>query len=227
MSLWNWPNRSILLTDIVAQTDRKDIMENFPGNSNKGKEIAKSKPEKKVEKVVTGEVVQKHKTIGERFRGIFLGGELKPVTKYIAAEVLLPALRNMIVDATSKGVERMIYGEVAARRGNMRSGPRVSYNNPIDRGARPRAYLPDQPVRRSRDVNNIILSSRAEAELVVERLNDIIEQFDVTSVADLHDLVGLPTTYVDNKWGWTNLHYVDVRQVREGYLIDLPPVEAI
>jgi len=91
--------------------------------------------------------------------------------------------------------------------------------------------LPDQPPlhspRRPHNVHEIILISREDAETVLERLVDIIDKYDVASVADLHDLVGLPTTYVDNKWGWTNLAQVDIRQIREGFLIDLPSAEQI
>jgi hypothetical protein len=45
------------LTDIVAYSEEKDIMDSFPANSNKSKETPKKKTEKNVEKVVTGEVV--------------------------------------------------------------------------------------------------------------------------------------------------------------------------
>ena len=58
-------------------------------------------------------------------------------------------------------------------------------------------------------------------------MNDIIDQFEVASVADLNDLVGFPTSYTDNKWGWIYLGDVQIRQVREGYLIDLPSPEPI
>jgi len=45
----------------------------------------------------------------------------------------------------------------------------------------------------------------------------------------LYDLVGLSSlsTHVDNKWGWAILQNVDIRQTREGYVIDLPLPEAI
>lgn len=198
----------------------------FPSNANKNKEPIK-KPEKIIEKVVTGEVKQHKSSMGERFKSIFLGGEFRSSLRYISAEVLLPALRNMIVDATSKGIERVIYGESAPRRRTERTGPRVSYNTPFDRPTRPQSQPVYTPRGRRQQISNIILSSRAEAELVVERLNDIIDKYDVASVADLHDLVGLPTSYVDNKWGWSSLSYVDIRQVREGYLLDLPEIEAI
>jgi hypothetical protein len=199
----------------------------FPSNANKEKDQPKKKPEKVVEKIVVGEVIQHKKTLNERFKEVFLGGEFKSSVRYIGAEVLLPALRNMVVDATTKGIERVIYGEAAPRRRQERPGPRVSYNSPFDRPVRPQQPPTYAPRGRRQQISNIILASRAEAELVVERLGDIINQFDVATVADLHDLVGLPTTYVDNKWGWTSLTYVDIRQVREGYLIDLPEIEPI
>lgn len=212
----------------------------FPSNSHKMPNDGSKKepPKKDIQKVVTGEVVQKPKSVGRKFKGIFFGGEFKTATRYIFSDVLLPAFKNMVVDATSKGVERMVYGDQGPRR---RYGygyepgrqPRVQYNQPVDRYRRP-GMLPDQPPLSNRPSNNrrhdagdIIIPSREEAETVLERLVDIIDKYDVASVADLHDLVGLPSTYVDNKWGWVNLNNVSVRQIREGYIIDLPPVEPI
>jgi len=92
--------------------------------------------------------------------------------------------------------------------------------------------LPDQPPRlpggtARHDIGDLVLVSREEAEMVVERLIDIMDKYDVATVADLYDLVGLPSTHIDNKWGWTAGGGIEVRQVRDGYVIDLPPVEAI
>lgn len=209
----------------------------FPSNSHnvtgENKQPKAEKPKKDVQKVVTGEVVKRQKSLGQRFKDLFVRGEFRSASSYIVAEVLVPALRNTIVDATTKGIERVVYGESAQRRRGYEPGrPRVSYNSPVDRYPRNRpAMLPDQPPHYSRgrrhQANEIILVSRDEAELVLERLTDIIDKYDVASIADLHDLVGLPSTYVDNKWGWNNLQYVEVRQVREGYLIDLPTAEPI
>lgn len=204
----------------------------FPPNSHKSKESDDIPEKPKVEKVVTGEVKQRNKPLGRRFKNVFFGGDFKSASRYIAADVLLPAFRNLIVDAATKGVERMIYGETSVHRGRRPEyRPRVSYHNPMrQQDPRARVYLPDQPPHpapRGRDNNEIVLISREEAELVVERLSDIVDTYDVASVADLYDLVGLPTTHVDNKWGWQNLAGVSVRQVREGFLIDLPPAEAI
>jgi hypothetical protein len=56
---------------------------------------------------------------------------------------------------------------------------------------------------------------------------DVINDYDVVSVADLNACLGRPSSYVDNNWGWTILKPVDIRQIREGFLLDLPPAEAI
>lgn len=208
----------------------------FPGNTDKSRE--EKKPEKQIEKVVTGEVVQKPKTIGRKFKDIFFGGDLRAATRYVAGDVLLPALRNLVVDMTSKGIERVVYGESNFRRRSSTDyRPRVSYNtsynnpiNPIYRDPRSsRPLLPDQPRlnRERKESVDLVLASKEEAERVVEQLIDIIDKYDVVSWADLCELVGWPSSHVDNKWGWTYLTNVDIRQTRDGYLIDLPPMEAI
>lgn len=202
--------------------------------SNAKKQKADRPPKEKIEAIVTGEVIQKPKSVGHKFKDIFFGGDFKLAVRYVSAEVLLPAFRNLIVDAVTKGAERMVFGESYRRTPEFRSF--TQYNNPLARRdmrdpRTARANLPDQPSRfnnnQRRDANDIILSSREEAELVVERLIDIIDKYDVASLADLHELLGIPTSHVDNKWGWTYLNNVEIRQVRSGYLIDLPTLEEI
>lgn len=203
----------------------------FPSNSNKKKK-EEEKADKVVEKVVTGDVIKKKRSVGRRFKDIFFSGDFTGVTRYVASDVLLPALKNMVVDTTRTGVERMVYGESISRRRSNDGRSRIRYDNPM-RDPRTRTMLPDQPPhpppgRRGRyDTGEIIVSTRSEAETVVERLTEIIEKYDVASVADLYELLGLPTNYVDNKWGWSVLQYVDIRQNRDGWLIDLPTVEPI
>lgn len=205
-------------------------MVDYQGNSHKGKEKAIAREEKKIEKVVTGEVIKQKRSFGQKFKAVFFGGEFRSASKYIAADVLFPAIRNLIVDATTKGVERVVYGESAAQRRRTPSyGSRIQYNNPI---RRERAYLPDQPshslLRQARrDTNDLVLASREEAGLVLERLIDIVDKYGVASLADLYDLTGLPSSHIDNKWGWTYLNNTEIRQVRDGYLLDLPPTEEI
>ena len=76
--------------------------------------------------------------------------------------------------------------------------------------------------------NNIAFAAKEEAELVLARAIEIINVYGAISLHDLHDLVGLPSVYSDNKWGWTSLSpEVGIKQVTKGYTIDFPPVETL
>lgn len=208
----------------------------YPSNSNK-KENQKNIPEKKIEKVIEGEVIARKKTNTSKFKSIFFGGEFKGAFRYILADVLLPAARNLLVDMTTKGIETVVYGDSKTNSNRRRPeySNRIQYNRPVNRGQEPRdrPFMPGQrqsnPYRSEvrQQSSDIILATREEAERVLERMIDIVDLYDVVSLADLYDLVGLPNTHTDNKWGWTYLNNGLVTQVREGYLLQLPPMEAI
>lgn len=204
--------------------------EDYRSNAHRSKQVPED--EKNVEPVVTGEVIQKKRGFMQRFKSVFFGGDVRNAARYLGADVILPAIRNLMVDATTRGVERVVYGESAQqrRRPPTTFGSRISYNEPVRRPDR--AYLPGQPSRPigrqvRRDTNELILSSRDDAETVLERLLDIINKYDVASLADLYGLTGQPTSHIDSKWGWTDLRSTEIRQIHDGYLLDLPPVQEI
>jgi hypothetical protein len=212
-------------------------MHEFPGNSNKSKE--NNPPAKKIEKVVTGEVVVKQKGVGTKFKEIFFGGDAKTAALYVTADVLLPALRNLLVDSVTKGAERLVFGESVhtRRRPEMRSSEmrnsQVLYNR-MRRESIPTRGVegPRRPSsvyqRERREFEDHIVETKAEADLVVERLMDIIDVYDVVSLADLKELLGLEhDQHTDNKWGWTHLKNVEIRAVRDGYLIALPSIQEL
>lgn len=208
----------------------------YQGNAKKERakiERVEKKTEKNIKKVVTGEVIQKPKGVGRKFKDIFLGGDARQAARYVTADVLLPALRNLIVDMVTKGAERLIYGELQYRRRptiNYSSRYQgVQYNRPFDpRDPRERSYIVSDRVRQNRhEINDVILATKEEADLVVERLIDIIDKYEIVSLADLYDLLGLQTSHIDNKWGWTVLGNVPIRQIRQGYLLELPPLEEL
>lgn len=216
-------------------------MPDYDKNSHKERDAkanAEDKPKKKsIAKVVTGEVIQKPRTLGTRFKDIFLGGDARSAVRYVTADVLLPALRNMVWDMISEGTRRVIFPDsLPPQRGRPQYESRVQYNryssNPIDRHyVPPGARLPDQNPRwrqtNKQRIGDVVMSSREEAENVIVQMIEIIDQYEIASVADYYATLGLESTPIDNKWGWTYLNNVQVRQVRQGYVIDLPPVEEL
>lgn len=210
-------------------------MDDFPSNSyNKIKkspetveESAEPKPE--VEKVVEGTVVRRKKPLSKRFKETFLGGDSENVWQYVLMDVLIPAAKDAIVDATSQGIERMIFGDVRSRGG--RSSRGSSSYTPYNRySSNIRKEEPRSISARGRAVHNfdeVVLPTRPEAEDVIERMYDIVSKYEVVSVADLYTLLGIKPNYTDQKWGWTDLRGLGATRVKGGYLIDVPRPEPL
>lgn len=215
-------------------------MENFPSNSHRTKpaHTEEVKPEeKKVTQVVTGEVTRRKKPLGKRLSETFIGGDATSVWSYVAFDVMIPAAKDMIADAFSQGVERMLFGDVRSpsrRGGGSRYGSpagHVSYNRFSGSGTR-REREETRPrmsprARASHDFDEIILDTRAEAEEVLERMFDVMNQYQQVTVADLYDLVGVTGNYTDQNWGWQELRGAGVTKAGRGYLLDLPKPESL
>jgi hypothetical protein len=210
-------------------------MTDLPGNSHKKKETAvpgASPKDKLIKKVVTGEVIQKKPSILAKVKKTFFGGDFSSVVRYIGYEVLLPAFKDLAVDTASKGVERAIYGDTRPRtRGSSGLGRvNMQYDTPLRRPGRDYSTrhreLGAGPRSRN-DIGQILVSSKEEADRVLGIMFEAVEQYSVVSVADMYELLGMNTNFTDQKWGWTNLRGSGVLQTRDGYLLDLPPVEVL
>lgn len=206
-------------------------MENYPSNSQSSKKTpGKAKAEKKVEKVITGEAIVRKKPLGRKFTETFVGGDAKSVWSYVTFDVVVPAIKDMVADAASQGIEKMLFGDVRAR---SRAGSRpigasssyVSYNrfaSPATRREDPRREI-SRRARATHDFDEIVLATKAEAEEVIDGLFTLISEYDVATVADLYEMVGMSGEFTDEKWGWTDLRGAGATRVKGGYLLDLPP----
>ena len=166
---------------------------------------------------------------------MFIGGDSRTVGAYLVYDVLLPAAKDTIADAMSQGVERMLFGEVrstsrrvANRRGqsNYTNYTRYAASSPPWETRRAEA-IPSRRARATHNFDEIIIATRVEAEQVIDRLFDLVSQYESATVADLYELVGITGSYTDDKWGWTDLRGAGATRVRNGYLLDLPRPEAL
>lgn len=200
---------------------------------NQKKAKAKEVPEKKeIKKVVTAEVVVKKKGLGKKFKETFIAMDLGSVFHFVVREVFIPAARNMIVDGATRGVDRMVYGDRAPRRPPGYTGTgRSSYGgSPIITDYRHPSTRPpirSGPAAPRRGGNDFILETKEEADTVLQSMYDLLEMYEYVTVGELHELLGLPSAFTDQKWGWTHLTQSHVQPTREGYLIVLPPMEAL
>lgn len=204
---------------------------NYTSNSHKSKDAKKEAPkaERKVEKVITGKVVKRQKPLGKKVAETFAGDDAQTVGNYILFDVVLPAAKTMISDAVSQGVERLLFGDNARARSTARPG-HTSYNRISGSSAAGTVRAPREISRRARtnhEFDEVVLGTRGEAELVLERLGDLVDQYDSATVSDLYDLIGITGSFTDDKWGWTDLRTAGVSRVRDGYLLSLPRTEPL
>jgi hypothetical protein len=199
---------------------------NYPGNSHKARESKESAPEKNIEKVISGEAIQRKKSAGSKFKDVFTGEDARSVGSYILFDVFIPALKSMLADATSQGIERILFGDARRSSSGGKQGY-TSYNKMY--GSKPSSNTRElsNRARATHNFGEVILSSRGEAEEVLDRLTALIDTYSVATVSDLYDLVGITGSFTDDKWGWFDLRGSGINRVREGYLINLPQTQPI
>lgn len=204
--------------------------ESFPSNSHKIRERKYDKEEKKkdIQQVTSNNAIKRKKSVGKKFSEAFIGEESDKtnVVDYILYDVLVPAAKNTISDMVVGGIEMLLFGERRSRSMSRDRGHSyVNYSNysrrEEERG-RDRRDSPRRSTSRRLYNDDIILDTRSEAELVIDRLLDIIDDYGAASVADLYALVGIDSDYTDNKYGWTNLSMASVSRCRDGYILNLP-----
>lgn len=209
--------------------ERKDlvVLDEFPSNSHKSKETEVIREKRVTEKVIKGKVKQKKPSLGKRISESVLEDSSSNVMNYILWDVLIPAAKNTISDIIKGGLDMMLFGEggtPSSRVQRERGRSYVSYRSYYDDDRRDRHRVNR---RAAHSFDDILFERRDEAEEVLARLGDLIEEYGIASVEDFYDMVGISSNYTDQKWGWYNINTARVVRVRDGYTIRLPRTEEL
>lgn len=187
----------------------------YKSNSHKSREAGKEPiPEKKVEKIIAGSARSQKKSGIQKFTNVFLPEDVDNVKSYIFEDIVVPAVKDIILDAV-----RAFLGVNSRSGGKGSTASKVSYRKYYEENNR-RDYGENR-TRTGYDYDNVVVDTRGEAEEVLARMDELIVEYGLVSVADLYDLVGISGNYTDNKYGWTNTDGAKVVRVRDGYMIKL------
>lgn len=200
-------------------------------NPNSNRFLTKDKPteeenlgKKKVDKVVSGSVKTKKKSSLSKFADTFIEEDKDTVVGYLLSEVLIPSFKKMVSDTIKTGIDKMLYGDAEVSRFNSPAS-KISYSKYYNDKSSYSRSSSTAPVANRRDTyeyNNIVLETRGDAEAVLMGMDDIIAKYEIVSVADLYDLVGIAGSYTDYKYGWTDIRSARIERVRDGYVIRMP-----
>lgn len=177
----------------------------YPSNSDKSKERKEITP-------VTKARVKREST-AKKVVGEIIREDAKSVGETVLWDVIIPTVKNLISDMVTRGIESMLYGG-DTRPSRSRSGysDYSGYSRPKDR--RDRSARHAEP-----DRNEIIFDTRSDANDVIDRMSDLIDQYGQVSLADLNALIGASSNFIDDNWGWTDMGSFNVRQVRDGFML--------
>lgn len=188
-----------------------------------------SKPaEKRVDSVVSGAIKRK-KSLGRRLVETFTGEDVHDAGTYVILEVLVPATKKLVLDMVTEGLNRVLWGSTGNRRPTINRQPDyTSYNRYYNMAQerRPDAVArnaPSNAYRRLYDFDDYIIPNRGEADMVLDRLNDLIMTYGAATVADLYDLLGQTgVPHTDQNYGWTSSRDMSTSRVGNGYVLNLP-----
>ena len=199
-------------------------MERYESNSHKSRELQRAEtqePEKKVQKVVTGNVNTRKNEV-RKFTDIFISEDAANVKSYIFMDVLVPAIKKAISDIVTDGIDMILYGGSGGGRKKTSSGSKVSYRKYYEDRRDDRREMSYRDRNRF-DYDDIEFDYRSDAEAVRNEMLDCIERYGMVSVADMYDMAGQTAPYTSSKFGWTSIRTSEVKRVRGGkYIIDLP-----
>lgn len=212
--------------------------------------VEESKP--KVQTVVSKKPKKHKKNLMERLVVGVLGPDgLPSITSYINHEIIVPAVKNIIVDGITSGINMMMFGAEQRRNGqggvpphnyggpsqnHWSSPPRTNYSQNYRPGGTPPQNATTYatrpavaPARSANQVEDYIINDRHEAIGVLDALVEQINTYGNATVADYYDMIGVESRYTDNTYGWTvnDVQYMKIVPARGGYSVYLPQVSVV
>ena len=201
----------------------------YKPNSNKyKKEQAELQAKKKdLKPVVSGKTKRKKNEI-RKFTDIFFADDWESIKSYIKDDILIPSAKKAFYDIVEGSLSMSLFGGRGGGSNRRSSIDRVSYRDYSASSRKDERRSDNYRSRSVLDYDDILFSSKGDAELVLTRLIEAIDTYDTVSVGDFYDLANItdfPNTA--NNYGWDNLSKAYVDRVHDGYIIRFPKVRPI
>lgn len=202
----------------------------YKPNSHKYKEEQKELQVKKkdIKPVVTGKTKRKKNEI-RKFTDIFFADDWESIKSYIKDDILIPAAKKACYDVIEGSLSMSLFGGRGGSNGSRRRDiDKVSYRDYTASSRRDDRRVDTRRTKSVLDYDDILFTSKGDAELVLTSMIDVLDEYETVSVADFYELCkepDIPNTA--HSYGWDNLSkaYVDI--TRGGYIIRFPKVRPI
>ena len=186
-----------------------------------------------VEKVVAGNASKQKKSTSQKIKEALIG-DAEEVRSYLVWDVLVPAVKDTIVDLIKAFAEGMFHSAGTRNRNHIQRNGGTSYvsyssysNKPPQRTYSNGPMRGSYNARYAYDFQGIVYDTREDAENVLNALAERTMLYGMASVADLYELSGIASSYTDTDYGWAEVSRASVQRTRDGYIIELPKPERL
>lgn len=182
---------------------------------------------KDIKPVVKGNVKVKKEPLSRKFSDVFLADSVDNVKSYVIFDVIVPAIKNLIVDMTTNSIDMLVNGRSGSSSRSRRGGSHTSYSSYFRGDDRPSRRTASPRERYS--YNDIIFETRGDANEVLDIMMEVLDKYKVISIADYYELsnANVQEQYTDRSYGWFELDDAHIIRDRDGYRISLPRPESI
>lgn len=184
---------------------------------------------KKIEKVIKGDATKQKKSVSKKVED-FLKNDGRDIIMHILEKKIIPSIKNLVYDVFTGGISMLLYKD---DKGN---GSTSFFNNQnrINYGSffySNKQSTTNHNITRSNatinTVDDIVISNKTDAELVLSQLVELIDMYGFAAVSDYYELLGFVGAHTDEKYGWNDLSTASVKRVQNGWTISLPRVTPI
>ena len=196
----------------------------FPSNKPKNEELIPQKNKREHAKPVAKRI-QTKETFGQKFKKDFLAEDVNDIGGYLWHDLIIPNLKDTFLNflyAALWGDRRSgsyTYRDTKGRERRDYSGISRAGRVNVDRDRERR-----EPSSERKDFNldNIVLRTREEADIVLTKMEDYMLEYGQVTVGYLYELLGESCPYTAEYYGWRDLDRASVKRVRDGCQLILP-----
>lgn len=208
--------------DIGSIGGNSHVDRNKPQNQNTS---VKTSSKGQAPIVTRDKLVRDKKTFGQKVKHMFIQDDLQDIKAWLIDEVIGPGIKNLILDSIAMMFFHETYSTGRRRSNSSNTSYTTYYKSSSSRqdsrssSRRKDRYYDDD--RERVDYRNIVLTYKEDAETIVRKLDDLMDEYHKVSIGDLYSLVDITPKPTDFDWGWTDSRDISIRRVSDGFLIDV------
>ena len=201
-------------------------VDDFKPNS-KAYKAGKQSASERIEPIVKASSIVKQKdSFSKKFLKSFLAEGVNDVKEYLLFDCIIPGIKSAILNSISMAFN----GEAYRGDKNRQYYDRPYYNDYSSYySGGGNYYSSREKEKKKRDDQNektdyrrIVFYEKDNAERVALEMRRRIREMGGASIAELLALIGKPSDYTDNDYGWNDERDIRIRRISDGFLIDVP-----